>query len=71
MKNVKYNIYFIHSLISFLFLYFLANINCLHADGDKFLHPLQHLGKTTKDLPLLVIDSFRHMFLFPDFKQIS
>jgi endoplasmic reticulum resident protein 44 len=59
---------FIYNLV---FLYFIANINCLHADGEKFIHPLQHLGKTKKDLPLLVIDSFKHMFLFPDFKQIS
>ncbi|CAF3354346.1 unnamed protein product [Rotaria socialis] len=48
-----------------------SNINCLHADGAKFVHPLQHLGKTAADLPLIVIDSFRHMFLFPDIKQIS
>jgi len=48
-----------------------SSINCLHADGAKFNHPLQHLGKSSNDLPLLVIDSFRHMFLFPDIKQIS
>jgi endoplasmic reticulum resident protein 44 len=53
------------------FVYFLASINCLHADGAKFAHPLQHLGKTNADLPILVIDSFRHMFVFPDIKQIS
>jgi endoplasmic reticulum resident protein 44 len=47
------------------------SINCLHADGAQFLHPLQHLGKSTNDLPLLAIDSFKHMFLFPDFKEIS
>jgi endoplasmic reticulum resident protein 44 len=51
--------------------FLLASINCLHADGAKFIHPLQHLGKSTNDLPLLLIDSFRHMFLFPDIKQIS
>jgi len=48
-----------------------SSINCLHADAAKFSHPLQHLGKTTADLPLLAIDSFRHMFIFPDIKQIS
>jgi len=48
-----------------------SSINCLHADGAKFSHPLQHLGKTNADLPLLVIDSFKHMFLFPDIKEIS
>ncbi|CAF0937395.1 unnamed protein product [Rotaria sordida] len=48
-----------------------SNINCLHADGAQFIHPLQHLGKSLNDLPLLAIDSFKHMFLFPDFQQIS
>jgi len=48
-----------------------SNINCLHADGAQFIHPLQHLGKSTNDLPLLAIDSFKHMFLFPDIKEIS
>jgi len=46
-------------------------INCLHADGAKFMHPLHHLGKTAADLPLLAIDSFRHMFLFPDIHELS
>jgi endoplasmic reticulum resident protein 44 len=49
----------------------LAGINCLHADGAQFMHPLQHLGKSAADLPLLAIDSFKHMFLFPDIKEIS
>jgi len=40
-------------------------INCLIADGLKFSHPLYHLGKTTNDLPILAIDSFRHMYLWP------
>ncbi|CAF1534797.1 unnamed protein product [Rotaria sp. Silwood1] len=48
-----------------------SNINCLHADGAQFIHPLQHLGKSLSDLPLLAIDSFKHMFLFPDIKLIS
>ena len=48
-----------------------ASINCLHADGAKFVHPLQHLGKSQSDLPILAIDSFRHMFLFPDFNEMS
>jgi endoplasmic reticulum resident protein 44 len=51
--------------------FFLANINCLHADGAQFVHPLQHLGKSQADLPLLAIDSFKHMFLFPDIKEMS
>lgn len=48
-----------------------AGVNCLHADGAQFLHPLQHLGKSINDLPLLAIDSFKHMFLFPNFNEIS
>ncbi|XP_059177179.1 endoplasmic reticulum resident protein 44-like isoform X2 [Physella acuta] len=42
-----------------------VNINFLVADGLKFAHPLHHLGKSTDDLPILAIDSFRHMYLFP------
>jgi len=48
-----------------------SNINCLHADGAQFIHPLQHLGKSLADLPLLAIDSFKHMFLFPDINEMS
>ena len=49
----------------------LASINFLTADGHQFAHPLFHLGKTVKDLPLIAIDSFRHMYLFPDFNHIK
>ncbi|KFM62196.1 Endoplasmic reticulum resident protein 44, partial [Stegodyphus mimosarum] len=45
-------------------------VNFLIADGMKFAHPLHHLGKTQKDLPLVAIDSFRHMYLFPGFEDI-
>ncbi len=55
----------------FFCLLLLASINCLHADGAQFMHPLQHLGKSAADLPLLAIDSFKHMFLFPDIKEMS
>jgi len=48
-----------------------SSINFLTADGVKFAHPLHHLGKSQKDLPLVAIDSFRHMYLFPAFKDIS
>jgi endoplasmic reticulum resident protein 44 len=52
-----------------LILFFtLENINFLTADGVTFAHPLQHLGKSKKDLPLIAIDSFRHMYLFPKFE---
>ncbi|XP_076679517.1 endoplasmic reticulum protein 44 isoform X2 [Andrena cerasifolii] len=46
------------------------NVNFLTADGLKFAHPLHHLGKTPADLPLIAIDSFRHMYLFPNFLDI-
>ncbi|RUS73896.1 hypothetical protein EGW08_018347 [Elysia chlorotica] len=42
-----------------------ASVNFLVADGLKFAHPLHHLGKSSKDLPILAIDSFRHMYVFP------
>ncbi|KAK6748867.1 hypothetical protein RB195_001471 [Necator americanus] len=48
-----------------------VSINPLLADGLKFLHPLSHLGKTIKDLPVLAIDSFVHMYLFPNISQLS
>lgn len=46
------------------------NVNFLTADGKQFAHPLQHLGKSQSDLPLIAIDSFRHMYLFDNFKDI-
>ncbi|XP_063821676.1 endoplasmic reticulum resident protein 44 [Ostrinia nubilalis] len=47
------------------------NINFLTADGIRFEHPLHHLGKSASDLPLIAIDSFRHMYLFPDYKDME
>ncbi len=47
------------------------SINFLTADGIKFKHPLHHLGKSEEDLPLIAIDSFRHMYLFPDAKRLG
>lgn len=41
------------------------------ADGKRFAHPLHHLGKSDKDLPLIAIDSFRHMYLFPKYSDIE
>lgn len=49
----------------------LGSINCLFADGEKFAHPLHHLGKSLDDLPVLAIDSFRHMYLFPDMSTLT
>jgi len=39
-------------------------VTILTADGLKFTHPLHHIGKTVSDLPVLVIDSFKHMYLW-------
>lgn len=52
-------------------MYFSENVNFLTADGKKFAHPLHHLGKSVSDLPLIAIDSFRHMYLFPDIKDME
>lgn len=45
-------------------------VNFILADGNKFSHPLQHVGKSKKDLPVLAADTFRHMYLFKNFKRI-
>jgi endoplasmic reticulum resident protein 44 len=47
-----------------------GKVNFLIADGHKFAHPLTHLGKSKEDMPLIAIDSFQHMFLFPKYEQI-
>lgn len=47
-----------------------GNINFITADGHKFAHPLRHLGKTKADLPVLAIDTFKHMYLFKRFENI-
>lgn len=49
---------------------FSENVNFLLADGIKFAHPLHHLGKSKEDLPLIAIDSFRHMYLFKNYEDI-
>lgn len=41
-----------------------STVTFLYADGHVFSHPLKHLGKTVKDLPLVAIDSFKHLFLY-------
>uniref|UniRef100_A0A8C3LMD2 Endoplasmic reticulum protein 44 n=1 Tax=Chrysolophus pictus TaxID=9089 RepID=A0A8C3LMD2_CHRPC len=48
-----------------------GTINFLHADCDKFRHPLLHIQKTPTDCPVIAIDSFRHMYVFPDFNDLS
>ena len=47
-----------------------ASVNFLVANGLKFAHPLSHLGKSKDDLPLIAVDSFRHMYLFPKYENI-
>lgn len=42
----------------------------LSAEGEVFKHPLFHLGKSPSDLPVIAIDSFMHMYLFPRFQDI-
>lgn len=62
--------YMMHTALYFriLYLYFCISdsVNALTADGLKFAHPLHHLGKSANDLPLIAIDSFKHMYLFKD-----
>lgn len=41
------------------------------ANGERFLHPLQHMGKSKDDLPLIAIDSFRHMYVFPNYDDAA
>jgi len=47
-----------------------SQVTFLTADGIKFAHPLHHLGKSKDDLPLIAIDSFRHMYLFPKYEDM-
>ena len=46
-------------------------VNFLTADGLKFSHPLHHLGKSKDQLPIIAIDSFRHMYLYPHMNDIN
>ncbi|XP_015279050.1 PREDICTED: endoplasmic reticulum resident protein 44 [Gekko japonicus] len=48
-----------------------GSINFLHADCDKFRHPLLHIQKTPADCPVIAIDSFRHMYVFSDFSDLA
>jgi len=47
------------------------NINFLIADGTTFSHPLNHIGKSESDMPIICIDSFRHMYLFKKFSDVD
>merc|ERR1711937_822982 len=46
-----------------------GSVNFLHANADQFTHPLHHMGKTPQDCPCITIDSFKHMYLFPDYSK--
>ncbi|XP_042175205.1 endoplasmic reticulum resident protein 44 [Oncorhynchus tshawytscha] len=48
-----------------------GSINFLHADCEKFRHPLLHIQKTPADCPVIAIDSFRHMYVYPEFRDIE
>ncbi|KAG5271896.1 hypothetical protein AALO_G00185330 [Alosa alosa] len=48
-----------------------GSINFLHADCDKFRHPLLHIQKTPADCPVIAIDSFRHMYVFPEYSDVT
>ena len=58
-----------HLLCNDFYFFQIENVNFLVADGIKFAHPLHHLGKKKEDLPLIAIDSFRHMYLFPKYED--
>ena len=47
------------------------SVNFLTADGVTFAHPLSHLGKRRSDLPLITIDSFKHMYIFPVYSDLN
>jgi len=47
-----------------------SKVNFLHADCQQFSHPLFHLGKSVNDCPVIAIDSFKHMYNFPNYKNI-
>nr|XP_009860646.1 endoplasmic reticulum resident protein 44 [Ciona intestinalis]XP_018670204.1 endoplasmic reticulum resident protein 44 [Ciona intestinalis] len=50
---------------------FKTSVNFLVADCETFSHPLHHLGKSVRDCPLVAIDSFKHMYMFPNFNEIN
>lgn len=48
-----------------------SSVNFVTADGAVFGHPLEHINKTVKDMPLIAIDSFAHIYLFPKFEDLK
>lgn len=47
------------------------NVNFITADGTTFSSPLKHIGKTVADMPIICLDSFRHMYLFKRFSDVD
>lgn len=47
------------------------NVNFITADGSIFSSPLKHIGKTVDDMPVICLDSFRHMYLFKRFSDVD
>jgi hypothetical protein len=52
-------------------MHWLGRVNFIWGDGFRFSHPLHHLGKTRADLPVLAVDSFRHMFDFGAWSDVD
>eukprot|EP01134_Creolimax_fragrantissima_P005364 CFRG5364T1 len=48
-----------------------SRVKFLVADGTQFKHPLQHIAKTMDDLPVLAVDSFKHMYDFGEFSSVT
>ena len=42
----------------------------IRVDSSPLGSVCQHLGKTKSDLPILAADTFRHMYMFKNFKRI-
>ncbi|CAG0916622.1 unnamed protein product [Notodromas monacha] len=40
-------------------------VNFLYADGFVFKHPLEYLGKTPQDFPVIALDDFNYIFGLP------
>ncbi|CAG2107899.1 unnamed protein product [Medioppia subpectinata] len=49
----------------------ISTVNFVTADADLFDHPLEHVNRTKQDLPIIAIDSFKHMYLFPNYADLN
>eukprot|EP00127_Corallochytrium_limacisporum_P004757 Clim_evm111s172 gene=Clim_evmTU111s172 len=48
-----------------------SKFNYLYANGYVFSHPLMHLGRNVRDLPVIAIDSFKHMYEFGSLSKLE